>query len=126
VLKKPFDNIEALQLANLSTEKWDEARTARLKLDQMTYMVEDRTREIRDYAGALESANIPETIQSDPARLRQVLINLLGNAVKFTEQGSVRLAVSFQPQQEDRAAMLCFAVQDTGIGMSAAQIAGLF
>ena len=61
----------------------------------------------------------------DQHRLRQVLINLLGNAVKFTTQGHVRLAVS---QAEDRGATvgLKFEVSDTGIGISAAKQAMIF
>lgn len=63
----------------------------------------------------------PDWIVSDPTRLRQVLINLVGNAIKFTERGHVRLALLYpQPGQ------LRFEVSDTGIGISAAQIEHLF
>ncbi len=65
---------------------------------------------------------IPKTITSDPLRLRQVLLNLVGNAIKFTEQGSVRLRVS-----ADRAAQrLAVAVEDTGIGIPPEGLARLF
>ena len=57
----------------------------------------------------------------DPTRLRQVLINLLGNAVKFTERGGARLAVRL-----DEDGQLLFEVSDTGIGMGAEARAGLF
>ena len=66
---------------------------------------------------------IPETIRTDPTRLRQILINLLGNAIKFTEIGSVRLITSLVPGTKPA---LRFDVVDTGIGMSADQVAALF
>lgn len=65
---------------------------------------------------------IPEIIQSDPTRLRQVLMNLVGNAVKFTEAGSVRIVAAFDsPTQQVR-----FSVIDTGIGMTAEQCEKIF
>jgi len=60
---------------------------------------------------------IPATIETDPTRLRQVLINLIGNAIKFTEKGSVKLLVSYQADHGP--ANLRFDVIDTGIGISA-------
>jgi CheY-like chemotaxis protein len=67
---------------------------------------------------------IPEVIQTDPTRLRQILVNVLANAIKFTETGEVRLITRLvraagEPQLE-------FDVVDTGIGMSAEQVARLF
>ena len=64
---------------------------------------------------------LPETIETDPTRLRQILLNLLGNAIKFTPRGSVRLEVG--PVEDTR---LCFEVIDTGIGLDAEQQARLF
>jgi PAS domain S-box-containing protein len=69
---------------------------------------------------------IPETICSDPVRLRQILINLLGNAVKFTESGTIRLVVRLAVPKPDAAPLLQFDVSDTGIGISEAQIGRLF
>jgi len=68
---------------------------------------------------------IPGTIQSDPVRLKQVLMNLVGNAIKFTESGSVSMRVSFEPTTADGPA-LRIEVVDTGVGMTAEQIANLF
>ncbi|NPV63748.1 MAG: response regulator [Methanotrichaceae archaeon] len=62
----------------------------------------------------------PEAVVSDPARLRQVLGNLLGNAVKFTDRGSVLLSVSGTDEE------VHFAVQDTGIGIPQGQMHRLF
>ena len=72
-----------------------------------------------EYTGA-----VPETIQTDPTRLRQILINLIGNAIKFTEIGGVRLVTRFFGDQEQPA--IRFDVLDTGIGMTAEQTSKLF
>ncbi len=68
---------------------------------------------------------IPESIQSDPTRLRQILINLIGNSIKFTEVGEVRLEVRLLDAKSDQAKMQ-FDVVDSGIGMTEEQIGELF
>jgi len=60
---------------------------------------------------------VPEQIESDPTRLRQILLNLLGNAVKFTEGGTVTIHVATAPKEQ----LLRLRVVDTGIGMSPEQ-----
>ncbi len=66
--------------------------------------------------GMTVAADVPRAIVTDPTRLQQVLINLLGNAIKFTERGEVTLDV--RPKQVCGAnAVLHFAVRDTGIGV---------
>ena len=65
---------------------------------------------------------IPDTITSDPTRLKQALINLVGNAIKFTEQGVVRIVTSCDRARE----LVRFAVIDSGIGMTPEQMKGLF
>jgi two-component system CheB/CheR fusion protein len=57
---------------------------------------------------------VPEAIRSDPTRIRQILINLIGNAIKFTERGEVRLVSRFVSQGEPK---MEFEVVDTGIGI---------
>jgi signal transduction histidine kinase len=68
---------------------------------------------------------VPETLEGDPLRLRQLLVNLLHNAVKFTDEGQVVLEVSVL---EDRPAevRLAFEVRDTGIGIEADQVDSMF
>ncbi|PHS02596.1 MAG: hypothetical protein COA78_20805 [Blastopirellula sp.] len=68
---------------------------------------------------------IPETIQSDPTRLRQILINLVGNAIKFTEVGQVRIVVRLT-DRNTQASKLQFDIIDTGIGMNEHQVEKLF
>lgn len=67
--------------------------------------------------------DIPDTIESDPTRLRQILINLVGNAIKFTQEGGVRLIVRIS---EDECPMLQMDVVDTGIGMTPYEASQLF
>lgn len=66
---------------------------------------------------------VPCEVLTDPTRLRQVLINLTGNAVKFTEQGRIDIVVSFQQGPKP---VLEFLVSDTGIGMTVEQANSLF
>jgi signal transduction histidine kinase/DNA-binding NarL/FixJ family response regulator len=69
---------------------------------------------------------IPSMIRSDPTRLRQVLINLTGNAIKFTEEGWVRVTATLLDPPEAANPRLCFRVTDSGIGMTAEQVGRLF
>ncbi|ABK45437.1 multi-sensor hybrid histidine kinase [Magnetococcus marinus MC-1] len=69
--------------------------------------------------------DLPQRVVGDALRLNQILLNLTGNAVKFTEQGSVVVNVEKVQQQGDQI-VLRFSVQDTGIGMDESQIQQLF
>ena len=71
------------------------------------------------------SPDVPSYLRGDPGRLRQILTNLAGNAIKFTAQGEVALRVTVQ-SQNDSEAVLRFSVQDTGIGIPAGKTAMLF
>lgn len=72
---------------------------------------------------------VPQSVMGDPGRLRQILINLIGNAVKFTTQGEVVLQITAEPgaeQAADSQVTLGFAVQDTGIGIAGDKLAQIF
>ena len=64
--------------------------------------------------------NVPQTIKTDPLRLRQVLINIIGNAIKFTNRGHISLIVKYETEQ------VVFIVEDTGCGIDEEQVAKLF
>ncbi len=72
------------------------------------------------------SSNLPETVCIDPTRLKQVLVNLLGNAIKFTEVGSVSFEVGAEFSADNESKTLSFRVKDTGIGISEDQKGRLF
>ena len=79
--------------------------------------------------GCLVGSGVPEQVQGDPTRLRQVLVNLLGNAVKFTERGDVLVSVNHHSPREgdsEGSLRLSFAVKDTGIGIPAEIVPRLF
>ncbi len=77
--------------------------------------------------------DLPDALRGDPTRISQALVNLLGNAVKFTERGRVALAVERVPERvgnagpaADGSLLLRFAVSDTGIGIAKEQLGALF
>ena len=72
------------------------------------------------------TGQFPATILTDPVRLRQVLVNLVGNAVKFTERGEVRIVVTFLPAQQGCKPAVRFDVIDTGIGVPQEKLDMLF
>ena len=77
--------------------------------------------------GYLIDANVPEHILGDSLRLRQVLINLIGNAIKFTESGEVAIHITCKQHAETQDSLeLCFEVSDTGIGMTEAEAQNIF
>jgi len=68
---------------------------------------------------------LPRTIRTDPLRVRQILVNLVSNAIKFTDRGGVRIVVRCTFGEDGRARVQ-FSVADTGIGMTAEEMARLF
>ncbi len=108
----------------------------RLDLNEHPFRLRDRLGDtmrslsIRAHDKGLElachiSPNVPDNLIGDVGRLRQVVINLVGNAIKFTEQGEVVLDVDVE-QQSEKQATLHLQVQDTGIGIPADRHVGIF
>src|SRR5216110_2394763 len=69
--------------------------------------------------------DVPRMVRGDPTRVRQVLMNLIGNAIKFTEQGEVDVSAAVVGYHDDRTSVR-FRVRDTGIGISQEQLATIF
>ncbi len=116
---------DILDLSKIEAGKMD---VERLPVDPVSLLHEVRELMVaRAEAKGLElslgfGGPVPSTIASDPVRLRQILVNLVGNAVKFTERGSIRVACNHDASAE----RLTIAVIDTGIGLSPAEIDRLF
>jgi len=102
--------------------------TGTLELDRVDFNVGDRLREAVDAFRVVAASkglelvcdigsDVPPMVVGDPARLRQILVNLLGNAIKFTGRGQVALHVEKQ-HQEGQTISLHFSVRDTGIGVA--------
>ncbi|MGZ3182647.1 MAG: PAS domain S-box protein [Telluria sp.] len=101
----------AFDLGRLVT---DTARTMELRAQQKQLALE-----------CTLAPQVPLTVKGDPGRLRQVLLNLLGNAIKFTAAGRVALAVQAGPEEEGRCPVT-FTVSDTGIGIPPEKQAMIF
>jgi len=86
-------------------------------------MMEIRAAEKRIPLSFRIEGSMPGLIRTDPTRMRQILINLVGNAIKFTDKGSVRLTMRHLPEARP---LLSIEVADTGIGMTPEQIGRLF
>lgn len=70
--------------------------------------------------------DLPEKLLGDPLRLRQILLNLLGNAIKFTEKGSITLQARLAGEDEHGRVLVCFSVADTGIGIADEDLKRIF
>ncbi len=108
----------------------------KLSMEQVEFNLEKVVADIASQVAVAASAKnlelvvsiapeVPLNLLGDPFRLGQALMNLAGNAVKFTREGHVRIAVSLQAQQTEHC-MLRFEIEDTGIGIDEAKIPALF
>ena len=72
------------------------------------------------------NGDVPDLLSGDPLRLQQILTNLTGNAIKFTEQGNIDVTISLRKRVENQRVRLSIQIRDTGIGMSQQQQRQLF
>ncbi len=115
-----FSKIEA---GKLKLERVDV--DVRALVDDVVSLMEPRARERGLELAAVVNRRVPPVITGDPTRLRQVLLNLLSNALKFTQKGSVTLRLDGEPAPGGCAALV-FEVADTGIGIPAEHQAHIF
>ncbi len=116
-----FSKIEA---GKLDLEEVD--FNIRTELEEVADLMAFRASEKRLEFVSLVDAGVPGVLRGDPTRLRQVLINLGGNAIKFTEAGEVAVQVSSLTSEIPDHVQLRFEVRDTGMGISADKIGSLF
>jgi signal transduction histidine kinase/DNA-binding response OmpR family regulator len=115
-----FSKIEAGKM-NLEIIDFD----LRSAVDEMLDLVAERTVSKGVNLACLVHADVPAGLRGDPGRLRQILLNLVGNAIKFTTQGEIVVFVKLAHQTADDATVR-FEVQDTGIGLSPEAQGNLF
>jgi len=94
-------------------------------LTDLMEMFSDRVQEKGIRLEAATDNDVPDLLRGDQLRLRQILVNLLGNALKFTSAGKIAIRVSKLPPTTDRI-MLRFSVRDTGAGIAPERIARIF
>ena len=115
-----FSKVEAgkLELENLDFD-------LRLNIDQVVALLAPRADAKGVRLVCHVGHEVPSLVRGDPGRIRQILINLAGNAMKFTERGEVAIRVERVEESVSRV-MVRFEVSDTGIGMTPEQMARLF
>ncbi|MGL6227218.1 MAG: response regulator [Thermoguttaceae bacterium] len=107
-----FSKIEAGKL-EIASEDFDILET----VESSAAILASRARD-RDIALCVSfSGTLPRRLRGDAGRIRQVLLNLIGNAIKFTDQGGVRVVVTPETWEEERVVLL-FSITDTGIGIA--------
>jgi two-component system, sensor histidine kinase and response regulator len=139
------DQREYLNLAKLSADSllslindildYSKIEAGKLDIETIDFNLSDcigetmKTLSLRAHQKGLELAfqiepDVPDALAGDPGRLRQIIINLVGNAIKFTESGEVVLSVRNDAREED--VRLLFTVADTGIGIPQDKQASIF
>ena len=94
-------------------------------MERVSQVLSVRAAEKSIYMTTSIDPELPNCLLGDPGRLQQVLINLAGNSIKFTEKGEITIAAEVDSQDSDMI-VLRFAVRDTGIGIPAEKQAGIF
>jgi two-component system, sensor histidine kinase and response regulator len=115
-----YSKIEAGRV-ELERQPFDLATCVRESLD----LIEPHARQKNLSLSLLLAADLPRTIEGDASRLRQILVNLLGNAVKFTERGGILLEARVESTSGDDVTLV-FGITDTGIGIPKDKQARLF
>jgi CheY-like chemotaxis protein len=131
------EQLDNLELVNYSAESllslindildFSKIEAGKLDLDYSDFRIRERLKEVvQSLSGRASQKNlelilrvepdVPEVVVGDLGRLRQIIVNLIGNSIKFTEEGNITLEVRLESEDKDRVE-LRFDVADTGIGM---------
>ena len=135
-LKTASDSAESLLLLLNDVLDFSKIEAGRLELERAPFppatvaksvvdLLHSRARDKNLNFGLKLGDNLPGVIIADSGRLRQILVNLIGNAIKFTEKGKVELAVNCVERSDTKATMH-FVVTDSGIGIDSAALSRLF
>ncbi|UYL09852.1 response regulator [Bdellovibrio sp. SKB1291214] len=119
---------EILDISKIESEKIEIENIpfgARELLEDVTHLLRGQAEE-KGIDLRLKMGNVRDVLISDPSRIRQILINMVGNAIKFTEQGYVELRADAIPNGPPGRFILQFSVKDTGIGITKEQRGHLF
>lgn len=133
VIKKSSDHLLQIinEILDFSTLEKGSMKLEAVKFDP-ALIVEDVLTIVK--SGSLEKGNkievefsedVPEWVVGDPSRLRQILLNLVGNATKFTENGQITIEVNVQEKQSAYCELV-FTIADTGIGIPEEKLEGIF
>lgn len=116
-----FSKVEA-GMMTLEAVAFDPARLLREVAQSLSLRAQEKSL----FLAVSLQPELPTRLVGDPLRLRQVLLNLLGNAVKFTEQGSVTLSAGWMSEPLGERGVLWVEVKDTGIGITAEKLKTVF
>jgi PAS domain S-box-containing protein len=133
-------DVAARQLHSLANDLLDFSRfeSGRIQLQEVDLDLDEVLRDaVEPFEATLshkrvglrieKGEDVPSRLRGDPQRLRQVVANLVGNAVKFSERGEIVVKVGLaNPAQDDGAIRLCFAVRDSGPGIAEEDLARIF
>ncbi len=117
-------DLSKIEAGRLTIERL-ECRTGDLLVDVVN-LLRDKAQQKRIQLAFEAVGSIPVTVRTDPTRFRQILVNLVGNAVKFTESGGVRLVVRLVDDPSDPDPLMSIEVIDTGPGIDAGIMSRLF
>ncbi len=116
-----FSKIEANKI-ELAKDRLDVLEMCTHVMDVVRFQIQQKKLELL----LTIAPDVPRYVWADEHRLRQILINLLGNATKFTEEGEIELGLDFVDAEADAAPRLLFRVRDSGIGIDAKNQAKIF
>jgi nitrogen-specific signal transduction histidine kinase/CheY-like chemotaxis protein len=106
----------------LAIASCDLPSTVRTVVEMMRVRAEEKHLALVYY----QDPKVPRYIRIDAPKLRQILINLLGTAIKFTREGTVKIQLSAQLSDEVRRSRLCFDIEDSGVGMPQHDLSRIF